>query len=86
MLRLSGPVFVPTIMEYGDGDNEKRSSESNRLVKETNMSHSESDDFEFRPSQSWIYSQKTTAESLDFEETESVMWRKVRILGALFIL
>ena len=32
---------------------------------------------EFRPSQAWIHSKKSAVQSLDFEETESVMWRKV---------
>lgn len=68
-------------MEYSTDSeqNDKRLAEMNRFMKDDRRGH-DSEDFDFRPSQSsqaWMNSQKTTAESLDFEETESVMWRKV---------
>lgn len=71
-------------------DLEKRNTEMNRLVKETtarshHSSMPEHDEYEFRPSQAWIHSKKTDAESLDFEETESVMWRKVNHFICIFI-
>jgi hypothetical protein len=64
-----------------DVAHDKRPSEFNRLMSNGNFGKSDSiqDDADSRPSQTWFYSKVTPAESLDFEETESVMWRKVSI-------
>ena len=72
--------------EYGsDNDGDKKVTESNRLVKNSDLSNF-SEDTEFRASKTWINSDKKAKQSMDFEETESVMWRKVVIPLILLLL
>ena len=42
------------------------------------LSMTSQDNITHRGSKSWIHSKKCMAESLDFDEMESVVWRKVQ--------
>lgn len=60
-----------------DYNNNNDNESINRIKDIDGGSQHFDNNVEYRQSQVRIYSSKTSAQSLDFEETESVMWRKV---------